>query len=166
MPAGIRPPKRVVVKHQDQRMLCIVAASRRRAHRRGLVAAEPDPGNAKRARRGRDTVLDSSGASVAEELWGLAWSFGVSCNRPRSFWFVGLALDDLLTWDGDLRLPLDVASASIVTPCTHVAATLRTLLRCCSFSVYLNKDGRRTPLSIPQFLGCPSNNSLEFPNQL
>lgn len=36
MPAGFRPPKRVV-KHQDQRVLFIVAASRRSAHPRGLV---------------------------------------------------------------------------------------------------------------------------------
>ena len=68
MPAGFRPSKRVG-EHQDQRVLFIVAASRRSVHLRGLVGRRSQtPGHAKRRRRGRDTVLDGPGAATRRLL--------------------------------------------------------------------------------------------------
>lgn len=100
MPAGFRASRRVV-KHQDQRVLFIVAASRRSVHLRGLVGLRSQT----LATLNVDEVdaLPFSTALVLQpgvccrRLWGLAWSVGVSCNRARSVWFVGLALDDRLT---------------------------------------------------------------------
>lgn len=87
-------------------MLAIAAASRRRVRRRAHVGRQSQTGA---ALGGVDDgaipfstalVLQRAllEASAAEQLWGLAWSVGVSCNRARCLWFAAAALDHLLTW--------------------------------------------------------------------
>lgn len=135
MPAGFRYSRRVV--EQDQRLLFIVAASRRSAHLRGHVGRRSQTLGTCLATLSVDdedaipfsTALVLQRAllqtSAAEELWGLAWSVGVSCNRARSLWFAGLAQDDLLTWG--------LAPSSGRCLCLH-RHTLCERCRCCSLT--------------------------------
>jgi hypothetical protein len=152
MPAGFRAPKRVV-EHQDQRLLFIVAASRRSVHLRGLVG--------RRSQTLETLDVEDEGATPFSTA--LVLQRGVCCRTA-----LGSSLErwcvmqpraqPLVRCFGPGRSAYLGTCAACWTlslpPSSHLVRTLSLLFfdlscGCRSFSVCLSEEGARIPVNTP-----------------